>query len=72
MVVEGISFFLHSDTSSPLTRISGMIGIFLLIKNLFMTDQYLFRTLLGLFYLALILGIYMSFDSLISKVHSCD
>ena len=37
-----------------------------------MFDQYVFGTLLGLSNFALILAIYLSFDSLISEVHPCD
>ena len=48
MVVEDISFLFKSATSSLLTRIGGMIGIFLLLKSLFMVAQYVFGTLLGL------------------------
>ena len=72
MVVEDISFCLKSDTSSPLARIGGMIGIFLLLKNLFMIVQYVFGTLFGLSNFAFISAIYLFFDSLISEVHPCD
>ena len=37
-----------------------------------MIDQYLFGTLLGLSNFGLILAIYLSFDSVIIEVHSCD
>ena len=48
MVVEDISFLFKSNTiCSPLSRIGGMIGT-LLLENLFMIDQYVFRTVLGL------------------------
>ena len=48
-LLEILAFCLKSDTSSPLTRIGGVIGIFLLLKNVFMIDQYVFGTLLGLY-----------------------
>ena len=48
-------FCLKSDTSSPLTRIGGMMEIFLLFKNLLMIDQHVFGTLLGLSNFALTL-----------------
>ena len=41
-----------------------------LLKNLFMIDQYVFETVLGLSSFALILAINLSLDSIISEVHS--
>ena len=41
-----LGFCLKPDTGLPLIIIGGMIGIFLLLKNLFMIHQYLFETLL--------------------------
>ena len=40
-----LAFCLKSDTSSLLTRIGGIIGIVLLLTNLFMIVQYVFGTL---------------------------
>ena len=41
------------------------MGVFLLLKNLFMIDQYVFRTVLGLSSFALILAINLTLDSMI-------
>ena len=72
MVVEDISFLFKTYTSSLLTRRDGIIGVFLLLKNFFMINEYVFGTVLGLSNFALILAIYLSFDPLISEVYSFD
>ena len=52
-----LAFCLKSDTSSPSTRRAGTIRIFLLLKNLFMIDQYVLGAVLGLSKFVLILAI---------------
>ena len=60
---------LKSDTSSPLTRTGGIIGVFYYLK-IYLIDQYVFGTVLVLSSFALILATYLSLDSIISEVHS--
>ena len=69
-LLNKLAFCSRSDTSSPLPRTDGIIGAFLLLRNLYMIDQYVFRTLLGLSSFALILAKNHFLDSIISKVHS--
>ena len=67
-----LALCLKSDTSSPWTRTGGLIWIVLLLRDLFMINQYVFGTLLGLSKFTLILAIYMFFDSLINEVQYCE
>ena len=60
------------DASSPLPRTGHLIGMFLLLKNLLMIDQYDLGKGLGLSNFALILAIFLSFDPLISEMRSFD
>ena len=69
-MLNKLAFCSKSDTNLPLTRKDGIIGAFLLLKNLFMIDQYVFGTVLGLSSFALTLAVNLSLDSIISEVHS--
>ena len=69
-LLNKLAFCSKSDTSLPLTRTGGIIGVFLLLENLFMIDQYVFGTVLGLFSFALTLTINLSLDPIISEVRS--
>ena len=49
VIIKKFSFFFSkSDISLPSKRTGGIIGIFLLFKNLFMIDQYVFGVVSGL------------------------
>ena len=72
-MLNKLDFCSKSGTSSPLTRTGGIIGAFLLLRNLFMIDQYVFyvfETVLRLSSFALILAINLPLDSIISEVHT--
>ena len=51
-----LAFCSKYDTSSPLTRTGSITEVFLLLKNLFRIDQYVFGTVLGLSSFAVILA----------------
>ena len=59
VIIQKISFFWKLDTSLPLARIGGIMGIFALLKNELMVDQYASDPFSRLSNLALILVIHL-------------